>query len=220
APNGTPLRLQKTGKSWGMVAASDNGLRKRHGLQGPIDDAFQEAFVFVRPTGKALFPAVEAWANAEMQRAIAQWRVVFRGEIRVVADVDVTPELMANHHLVLWGDPGSNLFLAKLLSLKAPNQTRLPLQWDAKELRFGKEVYPAASHVPVLVYPNPLATGRYIVLNSTFTFRQGSDTTNALQTPKLPDWAIVDVTTPPSDLAPGAVQNAGFFDEHWQLPRQ
>ena len=220
APNGTPLRLQKTGKSWGMVAASDNGLRKRHGLQGPIDDAFQEAFVFVRPTGKALFPAVDAWANAEMQRAIAQWRVVFRGEIRVVADVDVTPELMANHHLVLWGDPGSNLFLAKLLSLKAPNQTRLPLQWDAKELRFGKEVYPAASHVPVLVYPNPLATGRYIVLNSTFTFRQGSDTTNALQTPKLPDWAIVDLTTPPSDLAPGAVQNAGFFDEHWQLPKQ
>ncbi len=218
APNGAPLRLQKTGKSWGMVAASDNGLRKRHGLQGPIDDAFQESFVFVRPTGKALFPMVDAWANAEMQRAIAQWRVVFRGEIRVVADTEVTPELMANNHLVLWGDPSSNLFLGRLLSLKVPNQTRLPLHWDAKELRFGKEVYPAASHVPVLVYPNPLAPGRYVVLNSTFTFRQGSDTTNALQTPKLPDWAIVDLTTPPSDLAPSAIQNAGFFDEHWQLP--
>ncbi len=218
APNGAPLRLQKTEKGWVIAAASESGLRKRHGLQGPIDDAFQDAFVFVRPTGKALLPVADAWARAEMERAIAQWRLVFRGEIRVVADTEVTPELMATHHLVLWGDPGSNLLLTKLLSSKAANQTRLPLQWDAKELRFGKEVYPAASHVPVLVYPNPLAPGRYIVLNSTFTFRQGSDTTNALQTPKLPDWAIVDLTTPPSNLAPGAVENAGFFDEHWQLP--
>ena len=30
-----------------------DGLRKKHGLQGPIDDAFMERFLFVRPTGTA-----------------------------------------------------------------------------------------------------------------------------------------------------------------------
>ena len=28
-------------------------LRKRHGLQGPIDDAFMDSFLIVKPTGKA-----------------------------------------------------------------------------------------------------------------------------------------------------------------------
>ena len=31
----------------------DKSLRKRHGLQGPIDDAFLDSFLCVRPTGRA-----------------------------------------------------------------------------------------------------------------------------------------------------------------------
>ena len=46
-------------------------------------------------------------------------------------------------------------------------------------------------------------------------FRQGSDVTNALQTPKLPDWALIDLTVPPSAQWPGKVTDAGFFDEGW-----
>ncbi len=214
----SPIHLSKSSGSWKIAPTPTSALRKRHGLQGPIDDAFQEPFVFVSPTGKALHPATDAWVRAEMQRAIDQWRLVFRGEIRVIADHAVTPEIMASHHLVLWGDPGSNKVLAGLLSPKNAAQAKLPLRWDSKDLQLGKGTYPAASHAPVLVYPNPLAPNRYIVLNSTFTFRQGSDTTNALQTPKLPDWAVVDLTTPPHNLAPGAIPDAGFFDENWRLP--
>ncbi len=211
-----PIRLSKTTGGWQIETAADKNLRKRHGLQGPIDDAFQETFLFVRPTGKALHPLVGTWAEAEMQRALSQWRLVFRGEIRVVDDKDVTPEMMRSSHLVLWGDPGSNRLLAKLLSQKEmPHQ--LPLLWNTKKIRFHSREYDSASHVPVLIYPNPLSPHRYIVLNSTFTFRQGSDTTNALQTPKLPDWAVVDLSTPPNELLPGAIEDAGFFDEHWLL---
>ena len=42
---------------------------------------------------------------------------------------------------------------------------------------------------------------------------------NALQTPNLPDWAIVDLRTPPSAKWPGLVVDAGFFDEAWSLPK-
>ena len=43
------------------------GLRKRHGLQGPVDDAFVESFLCVRPTGsgtKATAYGLEVLATA------------------------------------------------------------------------------------------------------------------------------------------------------------
>ena len=36
------------------VADSTPSLDKQHGLQGPIDDAFMDAFVNVAPTGKPM----------------------------------------------------------------------------------------------------------------------------------------------------------------------
>jgi hypothetical protein len=35
--------------------------------------------------------------------------------------------------------------------------------------------------------------------------------------PKLPDWAVVDVNTPPSTRWPGKVVEAGFFGERWEV---
>lgn len=206
--------FRKIDGKWHATASADEGtpgLKKRHGLQGPIDDAFMESFVFVRPTGKPLNPTVGRWVQEELERAVPQWRKVFRGEARVVEDQALTPELIADANLVLWGDPSSNAALAKILP-------QLPIRWTAEGLQVGKTTYPADSHVPILIFPNPLNPKRYVVLNSSFTFRQGSDTSNALQTPKLPDWAVVDLRTPPSAKAPGLVVNAGFFDEQWQLP--
>ena len=70
---------------------------------------------------------------------------------------------------------------------------------------------------PILIYPNPLNPERYVVLNSGFTFREHAYMSNALQIPKLPDWAIVDVRTPPDGDWPGKIAAADFFDEEWQV---
>ena len=43
----------------------DGRPRKRHDLQGPIDDAFMDSFVFVVPSGKPLSPEVGSWVGAE-----------------------------------------------------------------------------------------------------------------------------------------------------------
>ena len=51
----------------------------------------------------------------------------------------------------------------------------------------GKERYPAATHAPILIYPNPLNPKKYVVLNSGFTFREFDYLNNARQIPKLPD---------------------------------
>jgi pimeloyl-ACP methyl ester carboxylesterase len=204
--------FRKGDNRWQLTASSDDGmLRKRHGLQGPIDDAFMDSFVMVRPTGKPLHDKVGAWADKEMNHAIEHWRRQFRGDARVKNDDAITEADLAAHNLVLWGDPSSNKVLAKIAD-------KLPLRWDAQAVHVGAKSFPAEHHVPVLIYPNPLNPKRYVVLNSGFTFREYDYLNNARQVPKLPDFAVVDIGVPPSSRAPGGIVEAGFFDEQWQLP--
>jgi hypothetical protein len=204
--------FRKVDGSWEVVDKLDDGkLRKRPGLQGPIDDAFLDSFLMVEPTGEPLNEKVGAWAAAEMAHAIDHWRKQFRGEARVKADDAVTEDDVRDHNLVLWGDPRSNKVLAKIAG-------RLPIGWDAREVRLGGEKFSAEHHVPVLIYPNPLNPKRYVVLNSGFTYREYDYLNNARQVPKLPDCAVIDVRTPPSSRRPGAVVAADFFDEEWKLP--
>ncbi len=183
---------------------------KRHGLQGPIDDAFMSSFVIVRPTGAALNEQIGSWVTAERQRAEAQWRSQFRGEPRVKNDTEITDADIAAHNLILWGDPSSNALLAKIVD-------RLPIQWNAREIKVGAQSYPANVHAPVLIYPNPLNPKRYIVINSGFSFREADYLTNSRQTPRLPDWAVIDLRVPPDIHLPGRIADAGFFGERWEL---
>ncbi|MGH7957065.1 MAG: prolyl oligopeptidase family serine peptidase, partial [Opitutaceae bacterium] len=86
----------------------DTAVRKRAGLTGPVDDAFVEGFVFVRPTGRPLNPVVGAWAEAELTAARNLWRDVFRGEAPVKSDREISEADIADRNLILWGDPSSN----------------------------------------------------------------------------------------------------------------
>ena len=74
-----------------------------------------------------------------------------------------------------------------------------------------------ANHSPVFIFPNPLNPKRYVVINSGFTFHDQSN--NDMQSPKLPDWAIVDTTKPGNNYRylPLYVESQGFFDEAWKL---
>jgi len=197
---------------WAATESTDDpSLHKKHGLQGPIDDAFMDAFLMVRPSGQPMNEKVGAWAAAEMDHAIDHWRRQFRGEARVKSDEDISDADMAANNLVLWGDPQSNRLLAKMAG-------QLPIHWDAQGVHTPQGDYPADKYVPLLIYPNPLNPKHYVVINSGFTFREFDYLNNARQTPKLPDWAIVDVSVPVSAQRPGGIAAAGFFDEQWKLP--
>ena len=185
-------------------------LQKRNQLQGPIDDAFMDRFIFVRPTGKFANPAIDAWVGTELNRAIQQWRAQFRGEAIIKNDDEITAEDVAKSNLILWGDASSNKILEKIAD-------KLPIKWNAQNIQVGTNNYASATHLPILIYPNPLNPNRYIVLNSGFTFREADILTNAKQTAKLPDWAIIDISTPPTVYKVGKVVNAGFFGERWEL---
>jgi predicted esterase len=186
------------------------GLRKRHGLQGPIDDAFMDSFMMVLPTGIPMNTAAGNWVKSESARAIEHWRRHYRGDARQKSDKDISEADIRDHNLVLWGDPSSNQLLAKL----APS---LPIRWEKDRIVVAGQSFATDTHVPILVFPNPLNPARYVVLNSGFTFRDYDYLNNARQTPKLPDWAIIDLRQPPNARTPGGISAAGFFGERWEL---
>jgi hypothetical protein len=175
---------------WRREERAARGLRKIHGLQGPIDDAFMEHFVFVRPTGQPLTAALGAFTTTRMNQAIADWRRYFRGDVEVIDDTKVTDKLAREANLVLWGDPSSNAYLKKIA--------------DKLPLRFEKP----AETCPVFIAPNPRSPGRYVVVNSGFTWSEYGSGSNATHCPKLPDWATLS-------LADSSVRDAGFFSERW-----
>ncbi|HVW03020.1 MAG TPA: prolyl oligopeptidase family serine peptidase [Planctomycetaceae bacterium] len=205
-------RLHQIDGTWkyGARPADPKVVRKRHNLQGPIDDAFMDSFVFVRPTGKSQSDALHRWSQAEMEHAIVHWRKQFRGEARVVEDSQVNDAIIANANLVLWGDPSSNAILHRIAD-------KLPIRWEQDQIVAGDRKFSTSEHGLILIAPNPLNPNRYVVLNSGFTYREYDYLNNARQVPKLPDWAVVDLRTKPDSRFPGKVVAADFFDEEWKL---
>lgn len=207
------IRLRKFGSNWEQVSPIETPAKelvKKHGLQGPIDDAFMGPFLFVKPTTAGNHPKVDQWVESEFNRAVREWHRQMRGDAIVKTSDQLKPEDIENYHLVLWGDSKSNATLAKIVD-------KLPIQWNQENVSVGALQYGAATHVPVMIFPNPLNPDRYVVLNSSFTYREYDYLNNARQIPKLPDWAVVDITTPPDSRFPGKIADADFFDEKWAL---
>jgi hypothetical protein len=202
--------FRKEAGKWRVVETLDDGkLRKKPGLQGPIDDAFMDSFLIVKPSGTSPHAKVNEWVDAEMNRAIDHWRRQFRGIPRVKMDKEVTDADIKNHHLILWGTPESNDVLKRVSG-------KLPLYGPGGKLKTKNAEFAADTHVPLFIYPNPLNPAKYVVINSGFTFRDYDYLNNARQVPKLPDWAIIDITTPPNSRWPGKVVDANFFNEEWK----
>jgi pimeloyl-ACP methyl ester carboxylesterase len=207
ARGGQHYFMRKDG-AW-RSTAPDTVVRKRPGLTGPVDDAFVEPFVFVRPTGKPLTPELGTWVESELTAARTLWRDVFRGDAPIKSDRELSDADLASRNLILWGDPSSNAILAKIVA-------QLPLEWTATGLTVRGKTYPGGQHAPILIFPNPLNPKRYVVINSGITFRADGYGNNALQTAKLPDWSVVDIRTPAGPRWPGKIVDAGFFDEQWK----
>jgi dienelactone hydrolase len=187
--------------------------QKTAGLTGPIDDAFTAPFLCVRGTGEPWHEATQRYAEADLQRFQAEWSKFLRGDLPVKDDTDVTAEELSSRHLILFGDPSSNSILSQALP-------RLPLKWSKERIAFAGNDYDAASHVPVLIYPSPLAADRYVVLNSGHTFHAAEfQGTNALLFPRLGDHAILKLTGGEKDPLAAEVARAGLFDDFWRVPK-
>jgi dienelactone hydrolase len=181
--------LMKTSDGWRRAGKA--GRYKKPGLQGPIDDAFKDAFLVVRPTGKPENKDAAQYINDTMEQFRKEWAKYMRGEVRIKDDKAVTDEDIENYHLILFGDMSSN----KLTKRIAPLLMR---------------GWPIAPLVPVMIAPNPLNPSRYVVFNSGHTFHEEEfKGTNALLYPRLGDYAMIH------PLARQVVRG-GIFDTEWR----
>ena len=190
----------RTNGKWSKAGAVE-GLWKHHALQGPVDDAFMESFLCVRPTGAGT-PATpySLVVLDQFQKDFSKW---LRGDPPVKDDRDVTAADIANNNLILFGDPWSNQVIAKIVD-------KLPVKWTKEQVTLEGHTVDAATHLPVLIFPNPLNPNRYVVINSGHTFSEDDwRSTNANLYPHLGDYALIRINK-------GDVVTSGFFDEHWK----
>lgn len=164
----------KSNGKWVIGSGDPASLSKRHDMQGPIDDAFMDAFLNIRPTGTPMNEMAGKWAASEMDHAAKLWRSQMRGDAPAKDDTAVTDADIANSNLVLWGDPQSNKVLARILA-------KLPIQWTADSITLGTRKFPSATHAPIMIYPNPLNPKKYVVINSGITFREYAEPNNSLR---------------------------------------
>jgi hypothetical protein len=207
------LRLTKRGGVW-KEGGDDSGLRKHHGLQGTIDDAFMDAFLCVRPTGHTTNDLAGRYAQETLDLFTNDFAKYFRGQIRIKDDTEVTPADIEQSHLIVFGDPQSNQILNRMAG-------KLPVSWDARQLSLGRQMFDAAYHTLVMVYPNPLEPRRYVVLNSGHSFHANElDATNATLFPRFGDYAVLHLRQPIATPVESEVVTAGYFDEEWKLPEE
>ncbi len=143
------MAFEKSNGTW-KPAFADRGLRKKHGSQGPIDDAFLEPVLVVRPTGKPWNAAVNDQALRMLQRFERQYSIAYRGHIRMKDDKDVTPDDLAHYHLILFGDPGSNRWIGRL------NRKLAAAALDEGEVQFGDQEFPLRRFLAGHDLPEPV----------------------------------------------------------------
>ncbi len=203
------IAFEKGGNNWRVVRNAPLGLRKTHALQGPIDDAFLDPFLLVRPTGTPWNADVHQQTLRSLARFERLWARFFRGHPFVKDDKDVTADDLTHYHVVLFGDPGSNSWIAKM-------QSGLPFRWTRETVKLGNRTFPAAEYFPVLIYPNPLHPSKYVVINSGLTITD-REYNGDYGMPQWGDYAIVKVKEG-SELP--ELSEAGLFDESWRLPAE
>jgi pimeloyl-ACP methyl ester carboxylesterase len=200
--------LSSNGSTWSVAGGEWSGLHKTHALQGPIDDAFLDPFLLVRPTGKPWNEQVNQQALRAMSHFDFMWGKFFRGHPFVKDDKEVTAADFAKYHIVLFGDPGSNKWIAAL-------NGKLPFSWTPQNVTLAGKSYPAAENYPAMIYPNPLNPAKYVVINTGLTI-DDRGYNGDYGTPMWGDWAIVKFTSgaPAPELVTG-----GLFDEQWRLAK-
>ncbi len=187
-------------------------VRKRHNLQGPIDDAFMQPFVCVRGTGTPWSQAQHdwaAWTLARFERDFDKW---LRGRVPIVDDTNLTDEQIANHNLILFGDPGSNAVLGRIIE-------RLPLTWNPDAIVVNGQTYNPATHGVAVIFPNPLNPKRYVVVNSGHTMHERDfRASNSWLFPRLGDIAVQRFERQADGSYKEETLWADLFDNVWQLP--
>jgi hypothetical protein len=199
---GNTVTFEKVDGKW-HKAGAPRGLEKSHALQGPIDDAFMDAFLCVKPASAASSP-VNDFALKQLDRFAEEFPRWLRGDVPVITVAELTGSEQNSHNIVAFGTPATNKLIAHAVK-------NAPIHWTDQSIIVGDRKFDAATHMLSMIYPNPDNPKRYLVINSGHTFHDPEfKGTNVLLYPRAGDWAVTDIAT-------GKVVAEGVFDRNWKL---
>jgi hypothetical protein len=184
------VHLSRSAGEWKAVTSPAVG-GKRHGLQGPIGDAFNSKFLAVYGEGDCDLAIAELDAIRN-----PPGRLSIQGEFPLKSASKVTAEDIRESNLILFGTSSSNAVLRRI----APS---LPKDLMQEASRGGV----------VFVYPNPEAAGKYVVV--------WSGKLLAAADPALARGFLMPINALPDYvlLKDGRIESAGHFDNEWRLTR-
>jgi pimeloyl-ACP methyl ester carboxylesterase len=130
--------LSKAGGQWKAGEWPSTGLVKRHGLQGPIGDAFNSRFLAVYGEGDRDLAIAELDAIRNPQGPFD-----IHGDFPMKAAAKVTREDIASSNLILFGTPESNA-VVKRIAASLPSGMAQP--------------------GTIFIYPNPESPAHYVVV--------------------------------------------------------
>src|SRR5262249_25025994 len=161
-----------------------DGLQKQHGLSGPISDAYYERMVHVYGTQR---PEHAGELKQLAEKGARGWPLwLWTVEQEVLGDSEVTPELAASAHFVLYGTPGDNLVLDRIME-------KLAIRVAPDAISAGVRRFTGAGLGTRFIYPNPESPSRYVIVQSGPTVdgvRRGHNLPDF-----LPDYVIYDAST-------------------------
>lgn len=162
-----------------------------------------ESFLCVR-TAAASTSAVDRFAIKQLDLFASEFSKWMRSDIRMKAEPAVTIADMHEANIIAFGTPATSKLVARAVGAS-------PIRWNADWIVVGRQKFPASTHILSMIYPNPAAPSRYIVINSGHTFHEADFRgTNALLYPRVGDWAVTNMAT-------GKVEAEGVFNRRWAL---
>lgn len=182
------VHLSKADGAWKASEWNKSGLLKKHGLQGPIDDAFNSRFLAVYGEGDRDLAIAELDAVRNPPTVLD-----IHGDFPMKSAGKVTAQDIATCNLILFGTPENNAVLKRLASSLPP------------ALFKGDD-----GSRSVFIYPNPENPERYIVVwQAKFLSSAGESLHQQWILPLclLPDYLRVK---------DGKIISGGHFDSDWK----
>ncbi|MFA4985725.1 MAG: hypothetical protein WC712_03985 [Candidatus Brocadiia bacterium] len=172
---------------------------KSASLCGPAWKVYCDPFIIVRG---------DTTTEGKSQRFREWWEKFAKGAARNAKAADVTAEMAENNNLVIFGTPSSNEYLAKIAG-------RLPFKYEGDNIVLpnGKK-YDLTNHGLILVYPNPEAPNRLVMVISGLEWGGKLPDNHLLDL--VPDYVVFTATSNPDDMTNNFAA-AGFFDTYWQF---
>lgn len=182
-------------------------LAKTPTVFGPIADAFNSPFLFVvGASGDS-----EEWLRANRRAAhwaAVNWRSRANGRVWIKTGNEVTPQDLQHFNLILFGDPSSNRWIARINS-------SLPIRFEDGRIVANDRAVGGEHAGLLMIYPNPLNPRKYVVV-------VGGTTPTAVRLAHrvgftgLPDFVVFDRQS--LRRGESSYPLAGFFDKYWRLP--